>query len=264
MSVSCTPATGSPFPLGDTVVQCTASDTQGRQASCSFSVTLRHRPLAVTRILAFGDSMTEGENGRPGFIDLPNAYPTILQQLFASRLPGQGITVVNEGFGGERATENDARLKHEIGKYQPEVLLLLQGINDLAGGVSPSRVATALRDSIETARERGVAYVFVSTLLPTATANCGNQPGAPRCRGNDISQEDLVETNAVIRGLVPAEGAHLVDPFDEFMANRATYIDTDGLHLRPEGNRALASAFLNRILERIPAPAFKGLPTSGR
>ena len=180
VNVSCTPAAGSPFPLGDTLVQCTASDTQGRQASCSFSVTLRHRRLSITRILAFGDSMTEGENGRPGFIDLPNAYPTVLQQMFESRLPGENITVANEGVGGERATENDERLKHEIGKYQPQVLLLLEGINDLAGRVPPSRVAAALRDSIETARERGVAHVFVSTLLPTATANSASAPAAAK------------------------------------------------------------------------------------
>lgn len=262
VTVSCTPASGSHFPLGDTTVRCTASDSQGRQASCSFSVGLRRRPLSVTRILAFGDSMTEGENGRPGFIDIPNAYPTILQRLFDAAIPGQSITVINEGVGGERVTESDERLKHEIGKYQPQVLLLLEGINDLGGGVTPSRVADAIRDSIDTALERGVAYVFVSTLLPTATGNCLDQPGAPRCRGNDIAEADIVEANSLIRAVVPAAGGHLVDPYAEFVANRATYVDNDGLHLAPEGNRALASAFWSRIVEVVPAQALAGTPLS--
>ena len=254
----CSPLSGTMFPLGDTTVQCTATDRNGRQAGCAFSVSLRHRELAVTRFLAFGDSLTEGENGRPGFIDTPNAYPTFLQRMFAERVPQQSITVVNAGRGGERVTENDERLKDRIGATQAQVLLLLEGINDLAGGVSPASVAAALRDSIETARDRGAQYVFVSTLLPTATDNCLNQAGAPRCRGGDIPIPRIVETNQMIRELTPAEGAHLVDPFDEFMANRATFIDIDGLHLRPDGNRALASAFLSRILERIPAPALMG------
>ena len=258
VAASCSPLSGSQFPLGDTTVSCAATDAQGRQATCAFSVILRHRQLSVSRILAFGDSMTEGENGRPGFIDTPNAYPTILQQLFASRIPGQEITVINEGVGGERVTENDERLKHELVKYQPQVLLLLEGVNDLAGGVTPSRVASAVRDSIDTARDRGVTYVFVSTLLPTATANCGNQPGAPRCRGNDVPESAIGDTNNLIRSLVPGAGAYLVDPFAEFVANRATYVDNDGLHLRPEGNRALAAAFWNRIVEVIPAPALTG------
>jgi lysophospholipase L1-like esterase len=255
----CSPLSGAMFPLGDTTVQCTATDRNGRQAGCSFSVSLRHRELAVTRFLAFGDSLTEGENGRPGFIDTPNAYPTFLQRMFVERVPQQSITVVNAGRGGERVTENDERLKDRIGATQAQVLLLLEGINDLAGGVSPASVAAALRDSIETAHERGVQFIFVSTLLPTATDNCLNQPGAPRCRGSDIPIPRIVETNQMIRELTSAEGASLVDPFDEFMANRAAYIDIDGLHLRPEGNRALASAFLSRILERIPAPALAGL-----
>jgi lysophospholipase L1-like esterase len=53
--------------------------------------------------------------------------------------------------------------------------------------------------------------------------------------------------------LVPANGAHLVDPYDEFLANSRTYISADGLHLTAEGNRALASAFWNRIVAVIPA-----------
>ena len=86
VAVACAPASGSEFQLGTTTVTCNAQDSQARQATCSFTVTLTHRELAVTKFLAFGDSMTEGENGRPlasidSFVDTPNAYPTILQQV---------------------------------------------------------------------------------------------------------------------------------------------------------------------------------------
>ena len=53
--------------------------------------------------------------------------------------------------------------------------------------------------------------------------------------------------------MVPSAGAFLVDPYDEFVARRAEYIDIDGLHLRPAGNQALATKFWNRIIEVIPA-----------
>jgi lysophospholipase L1-like esterase len=255
VSVSCSPASGSEFPLGDSPVTCIASDAQGRQATCSFTVAVRHRTFALTRYLAFGDSMTEGENGRPinfiPIIDIANAYPTFLQGLFAARMPGQAITVVNAGRGGERITQNDERLKGAIAAAQAQVLLFLEGANDILGNESASKIAGAVEDSIRTARSRGVEYVFVSTLLPTAPENCVNQPGAPRCRG-DVAPGLIQETNGLIRQLVPGSGAHLVDPYAEFLANRSSYIDIDGLHLRPAGNQALATAFWNRMLAVIP------------
>ena len=39
-TVTCTPASGSSFPLGVTTVSCTASDTSGNPGSCSFTVTV--------------------------------------------------------------------------------------------------------------------------------------------------------------------------------------------------------------------------------
>ena len=63
VNVTCAPASGSMFSIGETIVTCTAVDAIARQATCTFGVTLRHRQLALTNYLAYGDSMTEGENG---------------------------------------------------------------------------------------------------------------------------------------------------------------------------------------------------------
>ena len=261
VAVACAPASGSEFQLGTTTVTCNAQDSQARQATCSFTVTLTHRELAVTKFLTFGDSMTEGENGRPvssidSFVDTPNAYPTILQQYFNERIPAQQITVVNAGRGGEKVSDpatND-RLKSEIAKNQPQVLLLLEGINDLNAGTGENTILSAIRDHIRTARDRGVQYVFVSTILPTAPDVCtAPNPPAPRCRARDTPAGQPAQINQSIRSMLPATGALLVDPFDTFVAHRAEYIDTDGLHLRPAGNQALATAFWNRIIEVIPA-----------
>ena len=264
VNTSCSPASGSAFPLGTTNVTCTATDAQARTATCSFPVTLSHRQLAITKIVAFGDSITEGQNGRPGlvpFIDVPNAYPTVLQTFFVERIPTQQITVVNAGKGGERVTdpESNQRLKEAIAKHQPQVLLLLEGINDINGGVGTNTVANGIRDHIRTARDRGVQYVIVSTVLPVAKDVCTfPDPRDPRCRADDTPAGQPEALNQQIRSLVPAGGATLIDPYNDFVANRATYIDTDGLHLRPAGNRALATAFWNRIVETVPAKLLFG------
>jgi len=259
VTATCTPASNTVFQLGVTPVTCTAVDAIGRQATCRLSVTLRHRELALKRYVAFGDSMTAGENGRAinfvPVLDLPNAYPTQLQQFFAKRIPAQpDIVVINQGLGGERVTENSGRLKTVIDTQRPEVLLFLEGANDMLGGLTATDIAIGIRDSIRIARDRGVAYVFVSTVLPTAPQNC---PPSGHCRG-DVPTSLPIDINNRLRTLVPANGAHLVDPYTDFAGHLSTYVDLDGLHLTPAGNQALATAFWDRIVAVIPARQLTG------
>src|SRR5687768_961268 len=79
VNVNCVPASGSMFQIGETTVTCLAVDAIGRQATCLFPVTVRHRHLAWTNFLAYGDSMTEGQNGRQlnffPIVDTANSYP---------------------------------------------------------------------------------------------------------------------------------------------------------------------------------------------
>ena len=254
--VTCTPASESTFAIGDTVVTCTAGDALGRQASCSFIVSVRHKALAIARILAFGDSLTAGENGLlvnfVPVVDAANAYPTYLQQFFVERIPTQQVTVVNEGRGGERVTENEDRLKARLDAVRPQALLLLEGMNDIIGNLSASEIAAAIDDSIRRARDRDVQYIFIGTLPPQARENCRPAPNLP-CRADLVPPALLEETNQRIRTLVASRNAYVVDVHDRFVANRLQYVGADGLHLTPEGNRALATLFWDRIAEVVPA-----------
>ena len=61
VSVACTPPSGTTFPVGVTQAECVATDSLNRTGSCTFSVTVAGPPrLRRTRIMAFGDSLTEG------------------------------------------------------------------------------------------------------------------------------------------------------------------------------------------------------------
>lgn len=263
ISIACTRESGSTFTLGATTVTCVAADHIGRQAACSFTVTLNAAALSVKRFLAFGDSFTEGQNGRldpfgARFVDVPNAYPTKLELLFAAEFPGRGIVVLNRGKGGESVEDGLKRLVSEVlPADRPDALLLLDGYNNLGNpcpfgqpigsscGAAIDLVASKLRDAVRAARSFGVQYVFVSTLTP---------PGpfiAPRDRR--ISPDAIVEVNARIRPMVPAEGAVLVDPYPLFLGHEAEYVDEDGLHLRPAGYQVLAETFFAAIKAAIPA-----------
>src|SRR5262245_16927400 len=62
LTVSCSPASGTTFPLGTTVVTCSATDGV-RTAECHFSVVLVPvvPVISATKFLAFGDSITNGQ-----------------------------------------------------------------------------------------------------------------------------------------------------------------------------------------------------------
>ena len=95
VTTGCSPESGSSFPLGITQVTCTATDALQRASVCTFPVTVKAAPrLSVTRFVAFGDSITAGEDGqnpslrssvptlfsRTGLVSDDQQYPSVLQQ----------------------------------------------------------------------------------------------------------------------------------------------------------------------------------------
>jgi hypothetical protein len=73
VAVSCVQPSGSVFGIGTTGVTCTATDALQRTATCTFPVTVLAvvppPTLVVTSFLAFGDSITWGDDGRNAATD---------------------------------------------------------------------------------------------------------------------------------------------------------------------------------------------------
>ena len=257
-SIACTPASGTALPVGPTTVTCTGTDRLGRTARCGFVVTLKPSVLELASAVAFGDSVTAGENALPGvgqilFIDIINAYPTKLKAKFDLDFPTQGVSVINEGLSGERATDGVARLPTVLASRQPDALLLLDGYNDLLNdGVAASvPVADALRDMVRLAKADGVPFVFVATVTPS-------RPGI-----REIPIAAILQANFLITEMAAAEGVVLVDLFDAFFGQEATLVGDDGLHLTPAGNEVVAATFYSAIKATVPSMASVA-PGAGR
>src|SRR5687768_3183090 len=175
VTVTCTPQPGALFAIGNTQVNCTATDAFNRVATCSFAVTVSELArLRLTRILAFGDSITSGEVVKPGTEDAETMparepYPAVLQRLINARYTGQTITVTNAGKGGEKAIDALPRFGGALRLVNAEAVIILEGINDLYSGILPDNIENALRGVgalAAEARNRGVR-VYMCTLTPT-------------------------------------------------------------------------------------------------
>ncbi len=250
VTVSCQPASGSTFPLGSTTVACQATDAIGRTAVCAASVVVTAHTIAAMTIVAFGDSITAGENGLPGsnnpsppaaclsglttsvaarrqtlrgagapatqetpqFIDGPNSYPTQLQNTLAADFPSQEIAVVNAGLSDETAAAGAMRLPSVLAACRPDTLLLLEGINDLAAAQYSTSAMTQVTADLQTDIQNasGAGVRFVFVGTLLPEGTCT----MVTCRGSNVHNLAIASANSLITAMVAGEsasGAVLVD-----------------------------------------------------
>jgi lysophospholipase L1-like esterase len=243
VTIVCTPPSGSTFPAGKSTATCVGTDARQQTGTCTFSVTVEVVPvLSATRFVAFGDSITEGKLSSGGLAQ--NPYPLVLMRQLAARYATQQITVLNEGRGGELTDAGVARLPSVLASDNPQVLLLLEGVNDLAFGDQSkiNVVITNLRTMVQQARARSV-QVFLGTLLPEIPG--GSNTGALPL---------IVPTNDQIRALAASQGATLVDVYQAFRGSETALIGSDGLHPNEMGYQTIAQTFFDVIRMRLEAP----------
>lgn len=265
VATSCTPASGSNFPLGSTTVTCTATDASQRTSSCTLSVTVNPRqPLNATRFIAFGDSMTWGEDGQNSLALAPlveqpiqlfgSEYPTLLRANLQTRYPLQAdqISVANFGergeFAGDAATLT--RFTQSVLGRGYQGVLVMEGANDVNFGISDSRqlsLALAnLRTMVQRARNSGV-QPFLATLPPMDPTRC-----TPRCRG--VGAALVAGFNDQLRTIATLEAAPLVDVNAAF-AGDLSLLSGDGLHPNALGYQRIADTFRDAIVRVLERPA---------
>jgi lysophospholipase L1-like esterase len=249
------------FPIGATTVRCTATDAVQASASCSFAVTVTAPVPQITRtkFLAFGDSMTAGEVSRPTGVltedDAPNwrlvivpsaAYPTQLLTLLRGRYTGQAsqLQVINAGSPGEWAEDGAIRLPGVLATNRPEVVLLLQGVNEVSALGVPGiqRASRAVDTMAREVRNRG-ARLFLATVPPTRTTGL-----------NSVPLSSIQSLNSMIRTTARGENAVLVDIFEALAADITRYIGPDGLHPTEAGYQKIAETFFAAIRANLETP----------
>ena len=208
--------------------------------------------LATPKILMFGDSITFGSHSR---FSLPTdrshaSYPSLLTSLLAARYPLQTISGSNFGIPGESADEGRQRLAGAIDSALPDLVLLLEGINDIGGGADAVAVSADLETMIGIARSRGVE-VLIAKLTPVT---------APF--DTDGSTTDtVVQLNNRIDDLVTLFGlAPAVDLYGA-MVGDSSLLGADGLHPSDAGYTVIAETFFDAIVRTYEILTSQTAPT---
>ncbi len=196
--------------------------------------------LGITRILAFGDSMTEGTTS-PTFTPFtltagrPESYPFKLQALLAGRYSAQMVEVFNGGKAGETTDQANARFSGVVSEAKPQAILLMEGANDLNNPVfslDVTSITGRMEDMVRNATGRGI-QVFLATIPPQ------------RAGGRTAAAPGLVDKyNGQLRVMAGKKGATLID-VNALLP--LSLIGQDGLHPTEAGYQRLAEIWRDAI-----------------
>ena len=151
---------------------------------------------------------------------------------------------MNSGVPGEFAADSIRRFSDVYTQMRPQVVLLLDGYNDLnAIGSSAINSTAAAVDAMARQARLGGSRVFIANLTP------------PRAGGrNTIPVATITAYNDRMRALATSEGAVFVDLYSALVSNVTLYVGTDGLHPTEVGYQRVAETFFNQIVATLQAP----------
>ncbi|MDY6904463.1 MAG: arylesterase [Thermodesulfobacteriota bacterium] len=101
-------------------------------------------------IVAFGNSLTRGTG-----VSAENSYPAALARM-------TGRTVINAGIPGEVTAQGRERLPMVLDKYQPDLVIICHGGNDILRRKSMADAAANLDAMVQTALDRSIEVVLVA------------------------------------------------------------------------------------------------------
>jgi len=224
--------------------------------------------------VAFGDSITWGEDGTYALTSEVNGvmtflrsvllsgrqYPTVLLSQLQARysLQVSTLAVSNQGCPGETVGDNLAGACGQIAVQRfnsaianQQAVLLMEGSNDVNAGVRDSvaieSALTNLARMVRAAKTAGV-IPYLATIAPmNPTPAC-----IPICRG--IGASLVPAFNDRLRALAASEGITLVDVNKAFNGD-FSLLSTDGLHPNAAGYQRIAETFLDAIKATLEQPS---------
>jgi acyl-CoA thioesterase-1 len=196
------------------------------------SVLAGHKPL---RVIAFGSSSTEGI----GASSRAASYPSRLEAFLKAALPGETVSVVNHGVGGDDVDDMMRRLVPDIIDAHPDLVIWQTGSNDPLRHVPLSRFIDETRAGVAAMRRAGIDVVLMG---PQYCNLLNDAPTAAAFR------RALRELGTELHAPVVARFTLMRHWLATGRLTRAQMLAPDGLHMADRGYAALAKAVAREIL----------------
>ena len=214
--------------------------------------------MKKVKLLFQGDSITDAGRDKRNYRDMGKGYPKYAAELLAQNHPEVEFDFINFGIGGNRTCQLFDRLYKDGIEFQPDVISILIGINDIwhrYGGekiaTTDAQIETNYRAILERIKRETNAKIII---LAPYVLDYDNET-------RQAMREDLKTVLPIIRSLAD-EFADAYIPLDEIFAEalktqpEPLYYSGDGVHPNENGARFIGEQYANYV-----APIIDGLKT---
>jgi len=200
------------------------------------------------KILFQGDSITDAGRDKRNYYNMGNGYPKYASALIAEQYPDIEFEFINLGISGNRTSQLFDRLYTDGIAFQPDIISILIGINDIWHRHGAGKIATTdaqlelnYRSILERIRrETNAKILILSPYLLKREA-----PDA------EAFAEDLKTVLPIIRKLAD-EYADVFVPLDEHFKvaeplSEPYFYSNDGVHPNPNGAEFIGKIYAEAI-----------------
>jgi lysophospholipase L1-like esterase len=206
--------------------------------------------MKKVRIVFQGDSITDASRDRRNYHDMGKGYPKYAAEQLAGDCPDIDFEFINFGISGNRTCQLFDRLYEDGLAFEPDVISILIGINDIwhRDGVhkiatTDEQIATNYRAILERIkRETNSKIMMLSPYLLD-------------CEDKAEIREDLKTVLDIVRRLAD-EYADAYIPLDELFDEalktqpEPKYYSGDGVHPNANGARFIGEHYA-RAIEKL-------------
>ena len=205
------------------------------------------------RFLFQGDSITDAKRDKRNYHDMGNGYPKYATALIKEAFPSADIEFINQGISGNRTGQLFDRLYPDAIAFEPDVISILIGINDIWHRHGSGKVET-------TDEQIALNYRTILTRLKAQT-NAKIVMVAPFLLDNEEKESWRPEVDRLI-GIVRKladEFADVYIPLDELFAEalktqpEPKYYAADGVHPNQNGRAFIGKHYFEAVRPLIEA-----------
>ncbi len=206
------------------------------------------------KIIFIGDSITDAGRNREDYHEMGPGYPKYAAEQIKAECPGIEFEFINKGIGGTRTSQLCDRVYNDAIKFNPDIVSVLIGVNDIWHRYGGSRILTTdaqlelnYRTLLERLRRETHAKIVI--MMPFLLDKLPHE----------AMREDLEKAKPIIRKLAE-EYADVFIPldtyFDEALKTQPEplYYSADGVHPNENGR-----AFIGKHYAEAVLPIIKGL-----
>jgi lysophospholipase L1-like esterase len=199
-----------------------------------------------TRVIFFGDSITEMGTGKDGYI-------TMIGKSLEEKGLSENYNLIGSGIGGNKIYDLYLRLEEDVLSQKPDVVVIFVGVNDVwhktwGTGTDEDKFARFYTEVIHKIKAKDAKIILCTPAVIGEKTDFSNPQDG-----------DLNQYSEIIRNLSKENNCQLCDLRKLFLAYNTVHnkenkpqgiLTTDRVHLNNKGNKLVADALLEQIRGR--------------